>query len=268
TVSPAPDGDGKYSSGTVVTLSAQANPGYDWTGWLGSNTDTLNPATVNMSGTVKNITAIFEPRFFLTISNQLVIGSTLNFAQGSVSISPTPGSDGKYAYGTRVVLTAKPAPGFDWASWAGTGNDLSNPAAITINSDKYISVTFAQRFALTINGQPASGGSVTLTGGLVSINPATGTDGLFSNGSTETLTAAPADGYRFDHWTGDVSGNNATITININSNKNVTAVFVQIFTLNITINPANGGSISPNGGTYDIGSSVTLTAVPASGYAF
>src|SRR5208283_4801401 len=79
TVSPAPDGDGKYSSGTVVTLSAQANPGYDWTGWLGSNTDTLNPATVNMSGTVKNITAIFEPRFFLTISNQLVIGSTLNF---------------------------------------------------------------------------------------------------------------------------------------------------------------------------------------------
>ena len=75
-VNPAPEGDGKYTSGTEVTLTARSDSGYDWKGWLGTGNDTSNPTTVTMSGSNKHITVTFEPRFSLTVSNQLVIGSS------------------------------------------------------------------------------------------------------------------------------------------------------------------------------------------------
>ena len=43
-----------------------------------------------------------------------------------------------------------------------------------------------------------------------------------------TLTAMPAPGYTFDHWSGDASGTSATITITMDSNKSATAHFKRI----------------------------------------
>ncbi len=42
-----------------------------------------------------------------------------------------------------------------------------------------------------------------------------------------TLTAKPAKGYKFKQWQGDASGSKATITIKMNGNQNVTAVFEE-----------------------------------------
>ena len=67
-VNPAPEGDGKYTNGTVVTLTARSNSGYDWKGWAGTDNDTSNPATVAMSNSNKHIIVDFEPRFSLTSS--------------------------------------------------------------------------------------------------------------------------------------------------------------------------------------------------------
>jgi uncharacterized repeat protein (TIGR02543 family) len=38
--------------------------------------------------------------------------------------------------------------------------------------------------------------------------------------------------------------------------------------MNTTVSPAGGGIISPEGGTYDKGTEIELTAIPSSGYAF
>ena len=253
-VSPAPGADGKYSNGTVVTLTAAANSGYNWTAWTGTSSNASNPAAVTMSGSVKNVSAVFEPRFFLTIANQLVIGSTVSLPQGSISVSPAPGPDGEYAYGAQVVLTATtPSFGYDWTGWVGTGNDMVNPVSLTLTSNKYVSATFAQRFLLTVNGQQPSGATLGATGGSISLSPSPGADGLFPNASTVTLTAVAASGYRFDHWAGDVSGSSASISVNMTANKNVTAVFIQVFTLTINVNPSAGGSVTPVTGTYDAG---------------
>jgi uncharacterized repeat protein (TIGR02543 family) len=51
-------------------------------------------------------------------------------------------------------------------------------------------------------------------------------------------------------------------------NKTVTANFMKVYTLTISVSPAGGGSVSPAGGTYDAGASVTITAIPATGYVF
>jgi hypothetical protein len=69
-------------------------------------------------------------------------------------------------------------------------------------------------FTLTVTASPVEGGSVLPAGG------------VFDDGAVVTLTAVPASGFTFDHWTGDVSGNTTTISVNMNDNKNATAVFL------------------------------------------
>lgn len=266
-VNPAPGDDGKYDKGTVVTLTASASSGYDWKYWTATASDTSNPTTLNMSSG-KHITVTFEPRFSLNISNQLVIGSTVSFTEGSVSLNPAPGDDGKYARGTAITLTASPASGYGFKNWAGTSSDTSNPTIVNISSDKHVLVTFELRFPLTINNQVVTGPSANYTEGSVSVNPAPKDDGKYAKDTTVVLTASPASGYRFDRWAGDASGNVTTTNITINSSKSVTAVFIKFYNLSTSVSPTEGGSISPGGGTYDDGTTITLTASPASGYRF
>ncbi len=47
----------------------------------------------------------------------------------------------------------------------------------------------------------------------------------YSPNEEVTLTATPAKGYKFKQWQGDASGTEATISIKMNGNQNVTAVF-------------------------------------------
>ena len=266
-VSPAPEGDGKYNSGTQVTLTARANNGYDWKGWSGTGNDTTNPTTLTMSGN-KHITVTFDPRFSLTVSNQTVIGAALIFPEGSVALSPAPGEDDKYASGTKVTLTANPNIGYGWKYWSGTSSDTSNPATVTINSNKLVAVTFEARFLVTVNNQALAGSSLGLTGGSVSANPAPGTDGRYTKDAVTMVIATPASGYRFDRWSGDVSDRVTTVSITMNANKNITVTFMKIYALTTANKPIVGGLISPIDGTYDEGASVTLTATPTAGYRF
>jgi uncharacterized repeat protein (TIGR02543 family) len=266
-VTPVPGNDSKYDKDTKVTLTATPAAGYDWKSWSGTSSDTTNPTTVTLS-TNKQITATFEPRVSLLINNELVIGSSVNFAEGSITVNPAPGDDDKYAKGTKVTLTANAVTGYGWKSWSGTGSDASNPATVTLSSDKHIAVIFEQRFLVTINNQVTTGVSISLTGGSVTLNPAPGADGRYAKDSNVTLTAVPAAGYRFDRWSGDFSSNAASVTISINTNKNLSATFIKVYSLTAVVSPAEGGTITPSSGTYDEGSSVILTATPASGYRF
>jgi hypothetical protein len=129
-------------------------------------------------------------------------------------------------------------------------------------------VTFEQRFSLIINKQLVIDYSVSFTEGSVSVNPAPGTDGRYAKDTTATLIVIPASGYRFDHWSGDVSGNDISVTIIMDANKSIKANFIRVYTLTTSVSPTGGGSVSPSRGTYDEGTDVVLTAIPASGYLF
>ena len=226
-VSPAPQPNGLYTKNAIVILTADPASGYDWKSWSGTNDDSSNPTTVTMVRN-KQVKVTFEPRFSLTISNQLAIGSGVSFNEGSVSVSPASGDDDKYAKGTVVILTANPAPGYGLRNWSGTGGDTLNPTAVTISSDKHVTVTFELRFPLTINNQAVTGSSTNFTEGLVLVNPAPKDDSKYPKDSAVTLTASPASGYRFVRWGADASGNVTAVTITMNSSKNVTAVFAKI----------------------------------------
>jgi uncharacterized repeat protein (TIGR02543 family) len=59
--------------------------------------------------------------------------------------------------------------------------------------------------------------------GSVGLNPV---GGHYLAGTVVTLTATPAEGWLFQGWSGDASGANVTVSITMNSDKDVTATFV------------------------------------------
>jgi hypothetical protein len=117
----------------------------------------------------------------------------------------------------------------------------------------------ATNYTLTTNVSPVGSGSITLSP----------PGGSYAPGTVVTVTADPATGYHFDHWTGDLSGSTNPTTITMNGNKNVTAVFV-LNQYTLTVNTSGQGSVdlNPPGGIYNHGTTVQLTANAATGWHF
>jgi hypothetical protein len=73
-----------------------------------------------------------------------------------------------------------------------------------------------ETYTLTTSVGPSGSGSV---------SPSSGT---YDVGTSVPLTATPASGYSFSHWGGDASGTSTSVTITMNSDKDVTAYFTTI----------------------------------------
>ena len=86
----------------------------------------------------------------------------------------------------------------------------------------------------------------------------------------------PDTGYKFSDWSGEnaleIVNTDGVYTIVVNGDKYVKANFAVIpqYTLTTSVTPSDGGSVTlnPSGGTYDENTGVTVTAVPATGFAF
>lgn len=117
----------------------------------------------------------------------------------------------------------------------------------------------AVTFGCSCNG-PYNLSTSVIPAGSGTINRSSGT---YEKGVEVVVTASPVAGYRFDHWEGSASGSSSTVTIKMDSDKNLKAYFMKTYTLTVLCIPASGGTISPNGGTYDEGKEVTLIATPA-----
>lgn len=86
----------------------------------------------------------------------------------------------------------------------------------------------AETYTLTTSVSPSGGGSV---------SPSSGT---YDAGTSVTLTATPASGYSFSHWGGDTSGTSTSVTITMNSDKDVTAYFTAVPTYELIYDYEDG----------------------------
>jgi uncharacterized repeat protein (TIGR02543 family) len=132
---------------------------------------------------------------------------------GAGSVSP---AGGQYKSGEQVILAASPASGYTFDYWWGSASGSSPTITVTMDSDKSITANFKtaiQTYTLTTNVSPAGAGSVSPSGD------------EYESGSQVTLTANPATGHTFDHWSGDASGSTTTVTITMDSDKTITAHF-------------------------------------------
>ena len=114
-------------------------------------------------------------------------------------------------------------------------------------------------YTIAVSANPTNGGTV--TGG-----------GTYNQGQSCTVTATANSGFTFTNWTenGSVVSTQASYTFTVNSNRTLVANFQaqpQSYTITVSANPANGGTVS-GGGTYQQGQSCTVSATPANGYTF
>jgi hypothetical protein len=95
--------------------------------------------------------------------------------------------------------------------------------------------------------------------------------GTYYAGESVTFTAVPDSGYVFSGWSGDITGNVNPLTVVISQNMAVQANFevnpANTTRYTVTTSSSDGGTLN-GAGTYDAGESLTLTAVPDSGYVF
>jgi len=106
----------------------------------------------------------------------------------------------------------------------------------------------------TLTASAGDGGSV--TGG-----------GTFASGTQVSLTATPSSGYSFSGWSNGSTTNPLTVTLN--SNTSITANFqVIVNSYTLTVSAGEGGSVSTEGGEYEEGTEVAITATPDACYSF
>ncbi|MDA0755664.1 MAG: InlB B-repeat-containing protein, partial [Proteobacteria bacterium] len=106
----------------------------------------------------------------------------------------------------------------------------------------------------TLTASAGEGGSV--TGG-----------GTFASGTQVSITATPNSGYSFSGWSNGSTTN--PITVTLNSNTNLSASFTAIInSYTLTVTAGEGGTVSTEGGTYEEGTEVTITANANEGYSF
>ena len=131
--------------------------------------------------------------------------------------------------------------------------DIAGDYTFTWNlTDKKLTVAYPPlpKHKVTATVNPAESGTVT------------GTD-EYEQGSEATLTATPAAGYTFIGWSNGETAN--PYTFEVTKDVTLTANFkLKSYTITAT---ATNGTVT-GAGTYDHGTSVTLTATPAEGYTF
>ena len=112
-------------------------------------------------------------------------------------------------------------------------------------------------YTVTGIANPTNGG--TISGG----------QGLYYHGQSCALTATANPGYVFYCWkeNGTIKSYNLTYTFRVTGNMQLEACFIVPYTINVSANPSEGGTVS-GGGEYGYNQSCTLTATANEGYMF
>ncbi|MDB4291128.1 InlB B-repeat-containing protein [Cyclobacteriaceae bacterium] len=108
-------------------------------------------------------------------------------------------------------------------------------------------------YTLTVSA--ADGGTVSTEGG------------TYDEGTDVTITASANEGYRFTGWEGNDSANES-LTITLNSDQTLQALFELIPIYTLTVTTGEGGTVSTEGGEYQEGTEIEITAIPEDGYRF
>ena len=221
----------------------------------------------NLVGTTPSINLLIDKDKTLTAYYQEVPVTeyTLTIATtAGGSTSPTPGSYA-YAQGSTATVTAIPNSGYLFDHWILDGTTRTeNPIIVLMNGNHVLTAYFRTlpptQYTLTLS---------TTTGGTT--NPSPGTY-PYNQGTTVTVTATASSGYRFNHWTLDGANTGSTnpISVLMNANHTLQAVFTLIPTYTLTIQSGAGGNTNPSPGIYPYyeGATVQVTASPSSGYYF
>lgn len=263
TVTQNPVGD-VFAEGSVVTLTATPDDGYRFVGWSGSVSSTDLTIEVTMDANV-NLTASFA-----TIPGSGCDGET------TITMNHEEDGIGEYCFVTSGTLNYINSWNTDYLEV--NGQDFTNTWTNTIpDADDglihihYVATLSYAHFEISgTDGDAATTYALTVdASGSGDVSP---TSGSYTEGTEVTLTATPADGYLFSEWSGDASGTTNPLTITMDSDKSITAVFEEDTTESVnytlTTTVIGDGIISNYDGNYASGTEITLEAEALEGWVF
>ena len=284
-----------FNSGASITVRTSVNngtataPSCSGTGFTGESnnlyfvqasttppSETLPALVFTESGTSSSVTpcnaataVASNANYPLTVS-ETGSGTVTSSPSGINCVSNTGTCTNSFASGTSVVLTATPASGWSFTGWGG-GCSGTGSCAVTMNAAQTVSATFIQIFTLTVSET----GTGTVASVPAGINCGSTCSAPFDTGTLVTLTDTPAGGWLFTGWGGACSGT-GSCNVTMNAAKSVSATFVQLFALSVSVSGSGSVTSSPSGincgatcsASFVSGTQVTLTASPATGSTF
>lgn len=131
------------------------------------------------------------------------------------------GDDGGYKKGEPLVLTATPDTGWRFDHWEGGISSTKKTVSINVSGNLSVTAVFIQQFTLTTSY--SGNGSITA-------NPSLS---IYDKDQAVTITANPASGWSFDHWSGSVTSTDNPLNVTMDDNKTIAAVFIKPSTLGI-----------------------------------
>lgn len=200
--------------------------------------DHLQDGEVNLPYVARTVVVGGNSPYVATItSGALPNGMTLDGVTGILSGTPT--VSGSFTFVVNGIDSTIPVPANVSQSYT-----LKIAGAVVPTS------------TITTSASPAVGG--TTAGG-----------GVYNNGDNVTVIATANAGYAFVNWTegGAAVSALASYSFIAGGDRTLVANFVQAFTVATSASPTAGG-ITGGDGTYNSGTSVTVTASPNAGYAF
>jgi hypothetical protein len=270
----------EYEEGTEVTLTASPAAGSTFAGWSGSGCLGTGTCKVTMSE-AKSVSAEFGlvPQHTLTVT---VTGNgSVSANQGAIlgcTSSGGPSCEGAYAEGTKVTLTEAPGAHARFTGWGTLQCDESTATTceVEVNADEGVAAGFVNTYSLAVSASGTGTGKVTGPG----IDCGSDCEEEFDEGKLVELKAEAASGSLFKEWSGACTGA-STCKVTMSAAQEVTASFEEeasVAGVLLTVAEAGEGTVvsSPGGidcgatcsAEFEEGSTITLTASPASGYAF
>jgi cellulose 1,4-beta-cellobiosidase len=291
-----------YGLYTAVTLTATASAGSSFAGWSGACVGAQATCTVAMTA-AREVNATFQPGTWyplgVTVSESGICNPPPGCLPGNACIavcyggnavtSSPPGiscgnggaCSAAYASGTSVVLTATPYNAQNlFAGWVGAcSGSTARTCTVPVTQAQSVTARFlgSNNYMLRVS----TAGSGKVTGWAGAIDCGTVCNVPFTAGTTVALTATAAVGSTFTGWSGGgCSGTAPTCTVAMTSDQYVSATFSTPVTFPLTVTKPGLGTgtvVSTPAGiqcgatctaSFPGGSSVTLTAVAASGSVF
>lgn len=166
--------NGRYTSGTTLTLTASPNTGYKFTKWSDGNTNASRSVTVSGNATY---TAYFE-KLTYTVTATASAGGTVT-------------GGGTYTYGASATLTATPNTGYKFTKWSDGNTNASRTFTVSANVS-YTAYYSQIEYTLTDNSQ---NGYIYDSTNSCSISSRT-----YHYGDVISLTPIPDKGFSFASW--------------------------------------------------------------------
>lgn len=175
-----------------------------------------------------------------------------------VYVTPKAGGNKQVFEQTENNLTVKSLK--DTTAYVAVTQAVCGTDSSALSEEKPFITLRKARYTVALSALPENGGTV-------------GGAGTYVEDTTITITATPAEGYAFKGWLKgtDTISTTASYSFKVTADVAFAAVFAKsggaTYTVTLNVLPENGGTVS-GGGEYAAGTSVTIKAVAADGYAF